>query len=119
MRDGIYADFIVAASGSIDVRGIYKLDIIEPALDTIYDNTNYKLVITGHTDGEGDAAFNMNLSQSRADAVKAIFIRKGMPEDRIITVAYGETMPVANNNEETGRAKNRRVEIHVIKINKP
>jgi len=107
------------SSSSIDVKGIYKLDIIEPALDSIYDNEKYKLVITGHTDGEGDAAFNMNLSQERADVVKAIFIKKGMPEDRIVTVAYGETMPIANNILEIGRAHNRRVEIHVVKIVKP
>lgn len=106
------------ASNSIDVRGIYKLDIIEPALDSIYDNANYTLVITGHTDGEGDAAFNMNLSQARANQVKAIFIKKGLAEDRIVTVAYGETMPIANNNAELGRSHNRRVEIHIVKINK-
>ncbi len=106
------------ATNSIDVRGIYKLDIIEPALDSVYYNSNYKLVITGHTDGEGDATFNMNLSQARADVVKAIFIKKGLTEDRIITVAYGETMPIANNIEEQGRAHNRRVEIHVVKTKK-
>ena len=83
-----------------------------------YYNSNYKLVITGHTDGEGDATFNMNLSQARADVVKAIFIKKGLTEDRIITVAYGETMPIANNIEEQGRAHNRRVEIHVVKTKK-
>lgn len=107
------------ASNSIDVKGIYKLDVIEPALDSIYDNANYTLVITGHTDGEGDAAFNMNLSQERANQVKAIFIKKGLAENRIVTVAYGETMPIANNNAEAGRSHNRRVEIHVVKINKP
>jgi type IX secretion system PorP/SprF family membrane protein len=106
------------ATNSTEVKGIYKLDIIEPALDSVYDHSNYKVVITGHTDGEGDASYNMVLSQLRADAVKEIFIRKGMNEESIITIAYGETMPVNDNSTEEGRTHNRRVEIHIVKINK-
>lgn len=102
-------------TGSTEVHGIYKLDIIEPVLDSLYEHPEMVLVITGHTDNEGDAYFNMQLSQARADVVKAIFMRKGLEEDRIQTVAYGENMPMRDNQTETGRQRNRRVEIHVLR----
>lgn len=105
-------------TGSTEVHGLYKLDIIEPALDSLLENNELTLVITGHTDDEGDALFNMNLSQARADIVKAIFIRKGLDEHRITTVAYGENMPIRDNNSPDGRKRNRRVEIHVMRKNK-
>ena len=57
----------------------------------------------------------MVLSQKRADAVKAILIRRGIPEDRIITITYGETMPLEDNNTEEGRMHNRRTEVHIIR----
>ena len=106
-------------TGSTEVHGLYKLDIIEPALDSLLDHDDMILVITGHTDSEGDAPFNMKLSQDRADVVKAIFMRKGLAEDKITTVAYGETMPLRENLSDEGRQRNRRVEIHVIRKNKP
>ncbi len=106
-------------TSSAEVHGLYKLDIIEPAIDSLFEHDDLMLVITGHTDSEGDALFNMNLSQARADAVKAIFIRKGLPEEKIQTVTYGETMPLKENETELGRQRNRRVEIHVIQKKNP
>lgn len=105
-------------TGSNEVHGLYKLDIIEPALDSLFMDERFRLVITGHTDSEGDAPFNMVLSQSRADKVKAIFLKKGLDESRITTVAYGENMPLLDNRSEEGRQHNRRVEIHIIKEDK-
>lgn len=105
-------------TGSNEVHGLYKLDIIEPALDSLFMDERFRLVITGHTDSEGDAPFNMILSQSRADKVKAIFLKKGLAESRISTVAYGENMPLLDNRSEEGRQHNRRVEIHIIKEDK-
>ncbi|MBL0095872.1 MAG: OmpA family protein [Bacteroidetes bacterium] len=106
-------------TSSAEVHGLYKLDIIEPAIDSLFEHDDLILVITGHTDSEGDALFNMNLSQARADAVKAIFIRKGLPEEKIQTVTYGEIMPLKENETEFGRQRNRRVEIHVIQKKNP
>lgn len=110
-----HAGNIEFKTGSTEVHGLYKLDIIEPALDSLLDDPNLMLVITGHTDSEGDALFNMNLSQARADVVRNIFIRKGLDEHRINTVAYGENMPLKENLSEDGRQRNRRVEIHLMK----
>lgn len=74
------------------------------------------VIIEGHTDDSGDAAFNQDLSEKRAEAVKAeIVANMANPEnaDKITTVGYGETKPVADNGTREGRANNRRVEIKI------
>lgn len=76
--------------------------------------------IAGHTDSHGSAAYNLKLSKERADSVKEYLVNHGIDADRLTTVGYGETRPIAPNTEPDGsdnpegRAKNRRVELHVI-----
>lgn len=70
-------------------------------------------IIEGHTDDSGDAAFNQQLSEKRAEAVKAEAVANGANPDKITTVGYGETRPIADNSTRDGRAKNRRVEIKI------
>ena len=67
------------------------------------------LVVEGHTDNEGDDAFNLDLSQRRAEAVVAYLVKKGVDGKRLIAKGYGETQPVADNASRKGRAQNRRV----------
>jgi OmpA-OmpF porin, OOP family len=71
------------------------------------------VVIEGHTDDTGDAAFNQDLSEKRAEAVKAEAVANGANADKITTVGYGESRPIADNSTREGRAKNRRVEIKI------
>ena len=70
-------------------------------------------IIEGHTDDSGDAAFNQQLSEKRAEAVKAEAVANGANPDKITTIGYGETRPIADNSTREGRAKNRRVEIKI------
>ncbi len=72
-----------------------------------------KFVINGHADNSGTDAVNMKLSQERADAVKNYLVSKNVDTKRISTQAFGSAYPIANNEVEEGRAKNRRVEIKV------
>lgn len=71
------------------------------------------VVIEGYTDSSGDAAFNQQLSEKRAQAVKAELVANGAKAEKIKTVGYGEANPIADNSTKQGRAKNRRVEIKV------
>jgi outer membrane protein OmpA-like peptidoglycan-associated protein len=71
------------------------------------------VLIEGHTDGQGEAATNLRLSQQRADAVAAALAAAGVPSSRIRAVGRGESDPVADDATATGRARNRRVEIVV------
>lgn len=69
--------------------------------------------ISGHTDWMGPSDFNLQLSQQRADAVKAYLTQNGVPGDKLSARGFGESRPISDNNTELGRAENRRVELEV------
>jgi outer membrane protein OmpA-like peptidoglycan-associated protein len=75
---------------------------------------NFKLLIDGHTDNVGKAAFNMKLSKSRAESVKTYLVNKGIDASRITSKGYGLTKPIASNKTPEGRQKNRRVEFTIV-----
>jgi outer membrane protein OmpA-like peptidoglycan-associated protein len=77
-------------------------------------NSNAALEVTGHTDIVGSVDLNIALSFARAEAVKKYLVDKGVAEGRIITHGKGSDVPVADNQTEEGRAKNRRVEIRAV-----
>jgi outer membrane protein OmpA-like peptidoglycan-associated protein len=72
--------------------------------------------LEGYTDNTGDAATNKKLSLDRANAVKNVIVQAGIPENRISTAGYGSDNPIASNDSEDGRAKNRRTELVVVKF---
>lgn len=74
-----------------------------------------KILIAGHTDNVGDPAANNLLSLDRAETVKKYLINKGVPIELLKAKGYGDTKPIDDNSKETGRAINRRTEIHVVK----
>lgn len=69
------------------------------------------LDIEGYTDSQGKDAYNIDLSQRRADAVRTYLVSNGYPPDLIVAHGVGKTMPIADNATAEGRANNRRVEI--------
>jgi OOP family OmpA-OmpF porin len=77
-------------------------------------NPEYNLEIRGHTDSSGDDAANLDLSQRRAEAVMRYLSDRGVEAIRMTATGLGETMPVADNNTASGRARNRRVEFSVV-----
>ncbi len=76
-----------------------------------YEDTN--ILIEGHTDSIGDEAYNMDLSEDRAQSVSDYLEDLGIKGKRLITNGYGESQPVADNDTEEGRQKNRRVEVAI------
>jgi OmpA-OmpF porin, OOP family len=74
------------------------------------DNPKLVVEVGGHTDSQGDDAFNLKLSQRRAEAVRAYLIKRGIAADRMVAKGYGEGVPIADNRTSAGRAQNRRVE---------
>lgn len=79
----------------------------------LVNNTTMNLTIKGHTDNVGSEEQNMKLSQARAEAVKTYLTDRGIDSGRIKVLYYGEEQPVASNDTEEGREKNRRVELVV------
>ena len=88
-----------------------SMDELERVANGMREYPETRLVIEGHTDSVGAADFNRQLSQRRADAVKAVLVQRfGIAADRIDAVGKGEDAPIADNGTAEGRAKNRRVE---------
>lgn len=77
-----------------------------------YEKTT--LLIEGHTDNTGAAEYNQQLSMNRASAVRNYLSTQAVDNRRLTTQGYGESMPVADNNNESGRQLNRRVELRII-----
>lgn len=84
---------------------------IQKMADFLAQYPKYKALIEGHTDSIGSEALNQDLSERRANSVKAALVGMGINPNRITTRGYGEAYPVASNNTAAGRQQNRRVEI--------
>lgn len=69
--------------------------------------------VVGHTDSKGSDAYNQALSERRASSVAAYLLSQGLAPNKLTSEGKGESQPVADNETEEGRAKNRRVELHI------
>ncbi len=78
------------------------------------DNKNVYVEIQGHTDATGTKDFNMHLGEERSEAVRLYMNQQGVPLNRMATISYGATDPVAPNDTREGRAQNRRVVVIVM-----
>ena len=116
----------LATRGSIDLYGIYfdvdRTEIkpesratLEEVATLLKIDRALKLEVSGHTDKTGSAAHNLTLSQGRADAVVQALVRTyGIGAARLQAKGFGDTKPVAPNDTESNRAKNRRVELRKV-----
>ena len=78
------------------------------------NNPQLDLIIEGHTDNIGKPAFNLNLSEKRANAVKRYFTEQGIADQRLKATGYGQVKPIEDNKTKAGQAKNRRVELKPV-----
>ncbi len=90
---------------------VYELDRL---VKIMKENPNIVIQISGHTDNLGTEAYNQKLSEDRARAVYTYIISKNISDDRVSSVGFGESRPLASNDTEEGRALNRRVEFVII-----
>ena len=81
----------------------------------LHDNPGRRVQIEAFTDAEGSSVYNLELSQDRADAVALAVIDRGVEAARVRAIGWGEKFPVAANDDEATRQRNRRVEITVSK----
>jgi outer membrane protein OmpA-like peptidoglycan-associated protein len=80
---------------------------------SMQDFKDTKILIVGHTDAQGSASYNLDLSERRAGSAADFLRQRGIASTRLITEGRGESEPVASNETETGRQKNRRVEVAI------
>ncbi|MGD9133907.1 MAG: OmpA family protein, partial [Desulfobacterales bacterium] len=103
--DNILFDF-----DRFELKSRYYSDLDEIAV-MLKQNPDAKIEIKGHTDNVGTAAYNQRLSEKRARTVKSYFVQKGIEKDRLFPKGFGFKMNRASNENEAGRALNRRVEL--------
>mgnify|MGYP006371788405 FL=1 len=85
--------------------------LLDKLANDLISSEGLKILLVGHTDNVGSAEQNQILSQARAEAVKQYFLKKGIPSTRIDTEGKGLQEPIESNSTDSGRAKNRRVQI--------
>ncbi len=104
---------ILFSTDSFAVRPDLQRDLraVAANLQAYPDST---IQIVGHTDSDGDAGYNLTLSENRANAVADLLLNEGVPFARIQTFGRGEAQPVSSNLTPEGKAQNRRVEIVIL-----
>lgn len=95
-------------SATLQPTLVSDLRAVAASLQRYPDST---VIVEGHTDNTGEAAYNMDLSQRRASAVTSTLVGYGVQAGRVVAVGRGEDAPVASNLTPEGRQQNRRVEI--------
>lgn len=110
VEDGRVALQVHFATDSAEILA-ESLPQIEQVVELLNADPALDLSIEGHTDNTGDAARNRTLSQSRAESVVSAINEAGIAADRLDAAGHGDTRPVADNADEAGRARNRRVEL--------
>ena len=86
-------------------------DILQNDIKILKENPQIRVEVQGHTCDLGDAAYNLSLSDKRANAIKDYLVSQGIAADRLTARGYGEDRPRFPNDSEANRAKNRRVEL--------
>lgn len=86
---------------------------IEKVGDILAKYGDDRVRVEGHTDSTGSSAKNEELSLRRADAVKRVLLGRGVQEAQVTALGMGETKPIGDNKTATGKAQNRRVELHI------
>jgi len=106
---------VLFATAKSDLLPTAQLKLNEVADVLTKQDPDSKLVVEGHTDSQGGAGYNQELSQRRAQSVREYLVSRGIAADRVTAQGFGPTRAIADNASAEGRANNRRVEIVVQK----
>jgi len=104
---------VLFASAKYDLLPTAQSNLSQVADALAKSDPDSKIMVAGYTDSQGGQAYNMELSQHRAEAVRTYLVGHGVAADRITAQGFGPSQPIADNASPEGRADNRRVEIVV------
>ena len=116
---------VQSQSEKIDLRGVSfghngaisasSSPVLDAAADLIKTQTDATVYVDAYCDPRGGAELNQKLSDTRAAAVKAYLVKRGVPADHLIARGFGATDFVANNTTREGRKENRRIELVIVR----
>jgi outer membrane protein OmpA-like peptidoglycan-associated protein len=108
-------DKVQFATGSSQILPV-SFGLLDEVAKVLTDNPQIELLqVEGHTDSTGTAAINRKLSQQRAESVMNYLASKGVAAGRMKAKGFGPDKPIADNNTDEGKEKNRRVEFNILK----
>jgi outer membrane protein OmpA-like peptidoglycan-associated protein len=108
LKQTVYFDFNKATIKPV------SFPLLNEVAQALKDNPSLRVRVEGHTDSRGNDGYNLKLSQRRAESVRTFLISAGVAPDRMEPRGFGETVPIADNRTDAGRAQNRRVEFIII-----
>ncbi len=109
---GLNNIFFQFGRARLETESFFELDRL---VELLQQNANMTIEVQGHTDNVGSDEANLKLSQERADAVRDYLVGKKIPLNRVRSVGFGESKPIASNQTTEGQAKNRRVEFVIVR----
>jgi type IX secretion system PorP/SprF family membrane protein len=95
------------------IKSEYKI-LLDGFVEELKNHQNFEVLVSGHTDSDGDGLYNIYLGQARAHEVMKYLVEKGVPVTSIKTFTYGKSSPLFENTQEHLKAKNRRVEVILV-----
>jgi len=95
------------------LRGEF-MPVLDSVAQVLYKYKDTRLTVMGHTDSTGARDYNYNLSNRRAQSVANYLATRGVDQGRLISQGMGPDRPIASNDNESGRAQNRRVELQIV-----
>ncbi len=104
---------VLFETGQTDLKNEAQASLVE-VVDLLQSEPDKKIRIEGHTDSVGSAAANLQLSARRAESVRQALVSLGVDDGRFTTVGMGEDFPIASNETEDGRKRNRRVDVILL-----
>lgn len=107
-------DYVTFETGAADLTDYSKKYALANVVDAMNEYSDLVVGLGGYTDNTGDAAANLELSQQRADAVRAYLIEQGIAGERLVATGYGDANPIGDNETAEGREQNRRTEFTVL-----
>lgn len=107
-------DNVLFEFGKADINAAAAAPYLDRVTTLLQNKTARAVSLEGHSDSVGRDEANLALSEKRALSVRNELLLRGIPADRLATVGYGETRPLAPNDSDTGRKLNRRVELIII-----
>jgi OOP family OmpA-OmpF porin len=110
VKDGFVSLYVTFETGKATITPD-SAKLLDDAAAALKAAADLKVEVGGHTDAVGSAEANLKLSEERAQAVMAALVKRGVAASRLTAKGYGQTVPVADNRTEEGRARNRRVEL--------